>query len=154
MNRLGALVCTLVAVAILVAQGPANAGGTLTIAAVPTSRGTTYTTPVVVAEKGDEVTFYNLEPFPHDVRSVVMGPDDTVWCNPVNPDEPEDPIRNPRQFPLGQCPLLWTPPISMTIGTISTVVYGTENLIPGTTVEFYCTVFPNMRGTLLVPDIP
>ncbi|MGH2754080.1 MAG: cupredoxin domain-containing protein [Actinomycetota bacterium] len=131
-------------------EGPATRVGSPVIVAVPGSRGATYATPVIVAQPGDEITFVNAEPFVHDVRSVAMGPDDTPWCNPWDPDEPRHRKRNPRQFPKGKCPLLWSLPISMTVGAVETKVYGTKNLVPGTTVDFYCTVFPNMRGTVIV----
>ena len=128
----------------------ASAVGTRVIAAVPGSRAGTYATPVAVVEPGDELTFLNVEPFVHDVRSVAMGPDDTSWCNPADPDEPQHRIRNPRRFPIGKCPLLWSLPISMTVGAVETKVYGTKNLKSGKSYEFYCTVFPNMRGTVIV----
>jgi plastocyanin len=124
--------------------------GSVVIAAVPGSRETTYATPVAFVEPGDDLTFVNLEPFPHTVRSVETGPDDGMWCGPPNPDEPTHKKRNPRRFPKGKCPLLWTPPIALTNGVVTTKVYGTKNLESGTSVEFYCTVFPNMKGTLIV----
>ena len=78
------------------------------ILAVPGSRTGTYATPVVVRQPGEELSFVNTELFPHDVRSVAMGPDDTPWCNPWDADEPQHLVRNPRQFPKGKCPLLWS----------------------------------------------
>jgi plastocyanin len=124
--------------------------GSPAIVAVPGSRGATYASPVAAVQPGDELRFVNLELFPHDVRSVEMGPDDTSWCKPADAGRPPHPVRNPRQFRKGKCPLLWTLPITMTVGAVDTKVYGTENLESGTTVEFYCTVFPNMKGTLVV----
>ena len=124
--------------------------GSPVIVAVPGSRGGTYATPIIVAQPRDDITFVNAEPFAHDVRSVQMGPDNTSWCKPWDPDEPQHRKRNPRQFPRGKCPLLWSLPTSMTVGAVETKVYGTENLEPGTTVEFYCTVFPDMRGSVIV----
>ncbi|MGH2729707.1 MAG: hypothetical protein ACRDJI_03780 [Actinomycetota bacterium] len=124
--------------------------GTPLIMAVPGSRAATYGTPVVVVQPGDDLTFVNAELFPHDVRSEETGPDDTPWCNPVNPREPQHRIRNPRQFQIGKCPLLWSPAISMTVGVLETKVFGTKNLVSGTTIDFYCTVFPNMRGRVIV----
>ncbi len=121
------------------------------ILSVPGSRGATYGTPVVVVQPNDELRFLNADLFVHDVRSVAMGPDDTRRCNPPEADEPPHPKRNPRRFPLGKCPLLWTPPIAVTNGVFESKVYGTENLEPGKTFEFYCTVFPNMRGQVIVP---
>jgi plastocyanin len=132
------------------APEPAAAAGVPAIVAGPGSRAATYVTPVIVAQRGDDIAFVNLEPFAHNVRSVEFGPDDTPWCKPWDADEPQHRKRNPRQFPIGKCPLLWTLPISMTGGAIQTKVYGTANLKAGTTVEFYCTVFPNMRGELIV----
>jgi hypothetical protein len=120
------------------------------IATVPGSRAGTYATPVVVIERGADLSFVNTEPFPHDVRSVAMGPDDVSWCEPYDRDEPAHAKRNPRQFPKGKCPLLWSPAIAMTTGAVETKVHGTKNLKPGTSVEFYCTNFPDMRGTVVV----
>lgn len=124
--------------------------GTTAIVAVPGSRESTYATPVAVVEPGDELSLVNVELFPHDVRSVAMGPDDTPWCKPAEPNEPQHRIRNPRRFPKGKCPLLWSLPISMTVGAVQTKIYGTENLKSGTSIDFYCTVFPNMQGTVIV----
>ena len=90
------------------------------------------------------------EPFAHSVRSVAFGPDNVSWCQPWDADRPQHPVRNPRQFPRGKCPLLWSLSITMTTGAVQTKVYGTKNLKPGSSVEFYCTVFPDMRGTLIV----
>ena len=120
------------------------------IVAVPGSRSGTYATPVMVVEKGGELTFLNAEPFAHSVRSFAFGPDNVPWCRPWDRDQPRHPVRNPRQFPKGKCPLLWSLAITMTTGAVQTKVYGTNNLKPGSTVEFYCTVFPTMKGTLIV----
>ena len=124
--------------------------GSPVIATVPGSRAGSYATPLLVTQPGDDITFVNGDLFAHSVRSVAIGPDDTSWCKPWDADEPAHPRRNPRQFPIGKCPLLWTLPISMTVGVVQTKVYGTDNLESGTTIEFYCTVFPSMRGTLVV----
>ena len=145
--RLGVVAAVLTA---MLPVSPARAAGSPAIVAGPASRAATYATPITVIEPGDDLLFVNGELFAHDVRSVAMGPDDTSWCNPWDADQPYHPRRNPRQFPKGKCPLLWTPAISMTAGAVQTKVYGTENLESGTTVEFYCTVFPNMKGTLIV----
>ncbi|HWL66113.1 MAG TPA: hypothetical protein VNP73_09085 [Actinomycetota bacterium] len=129
---------------------PAGAAGTPVVMSQPASRETTYTTPVVVIQPGEDVTFVNTDLFPHDVRSVLMGPDNTSWCKPADPDEPQHRVRNPRRFPIGKCPLLWTPPIGMTNGVLESKLYGTDNVTSGTTVDFYCTVFPNMTGKVIV----
>jgi plastocyanin len=124
--------------------------GSPAIVAVPGSRAGSYATPVIFTQPGDDITFVNAEPFVHDVRSVAMGPDNTSWCKPWDASQPAHPKKNPRQFPKGGCPLLWTLPISMTVGAVETKVFGTQNLKPGTEVEFYCTNFPSMRGTVIV----
>ena len=146
----GALATQPVGAGELLAIVESEAAGTPAIVAVPGSRAGTYGTPVVVVEKGDDLTFVNMELFAHDVRSVAVGPDNTPWCNPAEPSEPQHPVKNPRRFAKGKCPLLWSLPISMTVGAVETKVYGTNNLKPGTTVKFYCTVFPSMQGQVIV----
>jgi plastocyanin len=121
------------------------------VLAGPGARSSNYATPLVIVQPGDDVTFMNLDLFPHSVRSKVMGPDNVPWCKPADPDEPRHRIRNPRRFPIGKCPLLWTPPISMTNGVMESKLYGTKNLYAGSTVDFYCTVFPKMKGTVFAP---
>ncbi|HYI46676.1 MAG TPA: hypothetical protein VE174_14555 [Actinomycetota bacterium] len=130
-------------------EAPESAGSPV-ISAIPGSRAGSYATPVIVTQPGDEISFVNADVFLHSVRSVATGPDNTSWCKPWDRNEPAHPKRNPRQFAKGKCPLLWTLPISMTVGAVQTKVYGTENLRPGTTVDFYCTVFPSMQGRLIV----
>jgi plastocyanin len=132
------------------ASTPFEIVGSPVISTLPGSRAGAYATPVIVAQPGDAISFVNTDVFLHSVRSVATGPDNTSWCKPWSANEPVHPKRNPRQFPKGKCPLLWSLPISMTVGAVQTKVYGTENLRPGTTVDFYCTVFPSMQGSLIV----
>lgn len=153
MRRRAAVLGAASAFVLFVGAVPTRAArvGTPAIVAVPGSRASTYATPVVVVQPGDDLTFVNIELFPHDVRSRAKGPDDAAWCNPANPKEPQHPVRNPRQFPIGKCPLLWSPPITATVGAVQTKVYGTNNLVSGENVDFFCTVFPGMKGTVIVP---
>jgi plastocyanin len=138
------------AAAAIVGAHPFDPAGAAAIVAVPGSREATYATPVMVVDRGDELSFVNAEPFAHSVRSEAFGPDDVPWCQPWDPHKPQHRVRNPRQFPRGKCPLLWSLSITMTTGAVQTKVYGTKNLKPGSSIEFYCTVFPDMRGTLIV----
>jgi hypothetical protein len=120
------------------------------IVAVAGSRNGTYATPVTVVERGEPVSFVNVDLFVHDVRSRVKGPDRMPWCGRVDRGEPLHPVRNPRRFPVGKCPLLWTPPIAVTNGVVESRIYGTQNLRSGTTIDFFCTVFPEMKGSVIV----
>jgi plastocyanin len=92
-----------------------------------------YATPVVVTSVGGDLSFINADASRHDVVAVdAVGPDDQPWCVSA---------------PAGQCPLFWSTLIG--IGQ-QTPVLGTENLESSASYEFYCTLHPNMRGTLVV----
>jgi plastocyanin len=132
------------------ATGRVSDAGSPAVVSLPGSRSGTYATPVIVVQPGEKVRFINLDLFVHDVRSKVKGPDNVLWCKPADPREPAHPVRNPRRFPKGKCPLLWTPPIALTNGVVDTKLYGTQNLKSGSTIDFFCTVFPEMRGKVIV----
>lgn len=92
-----------------------------------------YAPPVVAVRKGGSLTYVNADVAPHDVvTDDVYGPDDQPWC---------------RNYPLNRCPLIWSNLISL--GN-STPVLGLENVTPGATYAFTCSLHPNMRGTLVV----
>jgi plastocyanin len=93
-----------------------------------------YTVPVIVMRVGDNVKYTNADVAPHDVVATTRIGPDTAWCAQAH-------------FPAGQCPLIWSPLVSLG-GTAD--VYGTENLVAGDQVEFKCTLHPNMKGTLVV----
>lgn len=106
----------------------------------PGAQLTGWTQPVLVVREGDTVTYTNADVALHDVVSKgVFGPD-TGWCAQA-------------QFPLGQCPLVWTPLLG--VGGQSKV-YGLDNVRPGQDVPFVCTIHGNMKGTLkkVSTDIP
>lgn len=111
--------------------GGSPAGGSVVLAQ-PGSFATSYTTRATVAQKGGRLTFVNGDLQPHDVVAYGhTGPGDQPWC---------------AKFPKGKCPLFW----SELIGAGQTTpVQGLENLEPGSTYTFYCTIHPSMRGTLV-----
>ena len=96
-----------------------------------------YVTPVVVVERGEALTYYNLDVPEHDfVATDAFVPKKsehkTKWCS---------------GFRSGKCPLFWTP----TIGAgESTEVLGLKRVKPGTQYGFFCSRHPNMQGTLIV----
>ena len=97
-----------------------------------------YATPVVVANKGGDVSYTNIDLVRHDViqdprTDGVAGPDSKPWCG---------------RFPDGKCPVFWTP--LMGLGQ-TTSVRGLENVKRGQTYTFYCSLHPGMRGRLIVP---
>ena len=97
-----------------------------------------YLTPVIVASRGGEVSYTNIDLVRHDVvqdprADGVAGPDNQPWCG---------------RFAAGKCPVFWTPLIGL---GQTTAVKGLDNIKPGTTYSFYCSLHPGMRGRLLVP---
>jgi plastocyanin len=91
----------------------------------------TYYTPAAVAEKDGTVTLVNADIQLHDVVAVdAYGPQTQPWCT---------------SYPLGKCPLFWTPLVAL---GQTTELQGTENLTPGETYKFKCSIHPWMQGTL------
>ena len=97
----------------------------------------TYTAPVVVTQKGGQITYVNLDIVQHDVVQDprvdgVSGPKKKPWC---------------AAFKKGSCPVFWTPKIG--VGQ-QTEVLGLESVKPGSVYSFYCTLHASMKGTLVV----
>ncbi|HEV7887131.1 MAG TPA: PQQ-binding-like beta-propeller repeat protein [Acidimicrobiales bacterium] len=125
--------------------GPLSAGGVTApeapkapggvgpvIASGPGAFSAGYTTRAMVVQRGGSLTYANADIAQHDVVSREYGPATQAWC--------------PR-FPAGKCPLIWSDLIS--VGT-TTPVLGLENVKPGVQYNFYCTLHPNMQGTIVV----
>jgi plastocyanin len=96
-----------------------------------------YAAPVVVTEKGGQITYMNLDIAQHDVvqdpkADRIAGPRKKPWC---------------KAFRRKACPVFWTRRIG--IGQ-QTKVLGLGAVKPGKTYSFYCTLHPGMRGTLIV----
>jgi plastocyanin len=95
-----------------------------------------YLTPVIAAAKGGDLTYTNLDLERHNVVHDVAqdgfgGPSDQPWC---------------KQFKGAKCPVFYSELIGL---AQSEPVLGLENLEPGTTYTFFCTLHPGMKGTLL-----
>ena len=95
-----------------------------------------FATPVVVTTVGGPLTFVNSDIAPHNF----VADEDFVpkklakkkeWC---------------ASFAKGKCPLFWSPTI--TAGQ-QTDVLGLDLLKSGQTYSFFCSLHPNMRGTLV-----
>lgn len=133
-----------IAVAALAAGTVPARAAVVVVFAGPGSYLTTYTTPVAAATQGGELTLLNGDIQLHDVVSDAFGPDTQLWC--------DDLVTPTREFPLGQCPLFWTPLIPL---TATSRVYGLENIVPGTVYSFYCSIHPGMIGRLAaLPGAP
>jgi plastocyanin len=96
-----------------------------------------FATPVVVIQKGDAITFYNTDVPQHDfVATDAFVPKrkakKTKWCS---------------GFRRGRCPLFWSPKIG--VGQ-STSVLGLSRVRSGEQYGFFCSLHPNMKGTLIV----
>lgn len=140
----------LVAVMAAVALGApaAHAGDVVGQAAAgPGSYAAGYLTPVVIVQAGGSITFTNLDVAPHSfVHDVAVdgfgGPHDAPWCTPAKKGKKHNKHRH-----KGPCPVFY----SETIGLgQQTQVLGLENVEPGRTYSFFCTVHHNMKGKLIV----
>lgn len=105
-------------------------------AAGPGGFATGFATPVVVTTVGGTVTFVNSDVASHNF----VADEDFVpkklakkkqWC---------------ASYSKGKCPLFWSPTI--TAGQ-QTDVLGLGLLKSGQTYSFFCSLHPNMRGTLV-----
>jgi plastocyanin len=95
-----------------------------------------FATRVVAIQEGEGVTFYNFDIAPHNFVAdgaylSKKAAKKAKWCSAFD----------------GKCPLFWSPQI--TAGE-STGVEGVDALKSGDQFGFYCTVHPNMKGTLVV----
>ncbi|MBW3583986.1 MAG: hypothetical protein KY455_12910 [Euryarchaeota archaeon] len=102
-----------------------------TVVAGPGAWLTTYATPAVAVEQGGSLSFTNSDLLHHDVVSREKGVDDAPWCS---------------GYATGDCPLFWSPLIGL---GETTPVVGLEETTPGTAYTYYCTLHPNMTGTLV-----
>ena len=118
---------------VVLAAAPA---GARVAAAGPGAFAAGFATPVVVTSVGGTITFVNSDIAPHNF----VAAEDYVpkklakkkeWC---------------ASFPKGKCPLFWSPTIS---AGQQTDVLGLDLLKSGQTYSFFCSLHPNMRGTLV-----
>jgi plastocyanin len=81
---------------------------------------------------GGSLTLVNADLMKHNVvADGAYGSDDQPWCT---------------NYEDGVCPLFW----SALIGTgATTQVLGLGEIEAGRTYEFYCTIHPSMKGTLV-----
>jgi plastocyanin len=111
--------------------------GTVSLA-VPGSWLSNYVPPAAAATVGGALTLINLDIQYHDfVADQAYGPDSQPWCV---------------TFRAGSCPLFWSPLIAT---GETTSVLGLENLVAGQVYQYYCTIHPPMRGSLVaLPALP
>lgn len=124
----------LVTVLVVGAAAPAQAAVALT---GPGGFLAGYIPPVVVTAPGEAITYANADIAPHnfvalDTYLSKKAAKKAEWCS---------------AYDKGKCPLFWSPQIS--IGE-TTEVSGVDFLKSGKQYEFYCSLHPNMKGTLIV----
>ncbi len=118
----------------LIVAVPSSAADSVVVAG-PGGQLAGYVTRAQVASKSATLTFLNLDFLTHDVVAYnAYGPDTQEWCS---------------GFPVGRCPLFWSPLIGF---NQTTPVLGLANATAGKTYTFYCTIHPGMRGTLAVVE--
>ena len=103
----------------------------------PTAKYYGYVTPVVVIQKGQGITYTNIDIERHNVVQDVNadgfhGSSTRPWC---------------KQFPAGRCPIFYSPLIGL---GGSENVKGLKYVKPGKVYTFYCTLHPGMKGRLVV----
>lgn len=96
-----------------------------------------FATPVVVIAEGEGITYVNADIARHNfiadgVYLRKKAAKKTEWCS---------------AYEKGKCPLFWSDTI--TAGE-TTEVRGLERVSAGTQYPFFCSVHPNMKGTLIV----
>lgn len=132
-------VLALAALTLLAAAVPARASAQVIVSG-PGAYIANYVTQVVVVSKSAPLTYVNADILGHNVEATsTYGPDSAYWCDGVpGPD---------RAYPLGRCPLFWTP----VIGSAATsVVEGISAAVVGKTYAFRCAPHPGTMNGILV----
>jgi glucose/arabinose dehydrogenase len=104
--------------------------------------GFAYYNPVVAVPVGGSLTMVSADIDRHNIVSAAAGPDTNPWCITYQP---------------GQCPLFWSQLVNAlpASGGPTTEVQGLGALEALTTYDFFCTLHPEMEGTLLaLPELP
>lgn len=138
------------ALAASVVPGASADGPGAVVAGPGASRGAGYTTPVVPVRVGDQPVLVNADVTWHGLVSTDAGPDDRPWCGPADPSKPEDPVRNRRRFPLGQCPLFWAEYARGAGGTSVVLGLDAASVASGRVYEFACPLVEGMTGNFFV----
>lgn len=142
---------TLVAAAIVVALVGAPASAVTeqrpAVIALTQAKITGYATPVVVVERGEEITFNNFDLEKHDVVQDVetdgFGSKKRLpWCEKKKKKSDDHGHHH-----HDGCPLFWSKLIGL---GQSTKILGLKNLKRGETYSFFCTLHQGMKGKLVV----
>lgn len=91
-----------------------------------------YAGSVVVADVAGTLTLTNADLIAHDLVAREPGPEDNPWCVRFAGFDP--------------CPLFASPIVGM---AGQATVEGTDQLVPGTTYPFVCSIHHWMQGTLI-----
>ncbi|HEU4481181.1 MAG TPA: hypothetical protein VFS18_04785 [Actinomycetota bacterium] len=117
--------------------GATERDASLVVASGPLATFHGYAPPVVVIQKGDDLTYANFDIVQHDVvhdaaADGISGPKKRPWCG---------------NFKKGSCPVFWSERAGL---GAQTPVLGLNKVKPGKSYTFYCTLHPSMVGTLVV----
>jgi plastocyanin len=137
----------LIAACTLSLAAPAGAGGDERPGAfaLPQAKVTGYATPVIVVERGEEVTFTNLDLEKHDVVQDVetdgFGSKKRMpWCKKKKADAHG-------HHHASDCPIFWS---KLTGLGDTTPILGLQNVKSGEVYSFFCTLHHGMKGKLIV----
>lgn len=124
------------AAASLMLVGTSNQANAAAVAAGPGGFAAGFATPVTAAPVGGPLTFVNGDIQPHNVIATqnflpAATAKKTPWC---------------KGYSKTKCPIFW----SATVGAgQQTPVLGLENIESGKQYQFFCSVHPGMKGTLV-----
>ena len=103
-----------------------------------------YITPVLVVEKGGELTYANFDIVKHDVVHDVE--EDGFGTKKKMPWCKKEKDAHGHHHHDAACPVFWSAQIGL---GDTTEVLGLENLKPGQIYTFFCTLHHGMKGTLI-----
>jgi plastocyanin len=124
-------------VALGLVLGTASPASAAVVVTGPGGFTTGFLPPVVVIAEGEGITYTNADIAPHNFialdafRSKKVAKK-TQWCS---------------GYKKGKCPLFWSDTIGM---GETTEVRGLEPVRSGEQYTFFCSLHPNMKGTLVV----
>ena len=129
-------VLVLSAVATLSVLGAASPANAAIVFAPPGGFQAGFVPPAAVTTVGGPLSFVNGDIQPHNVIATSdflpkKAVKKTPWC---------------KSYPAAKCPIFWSETVPL--GGTATVL-GTENLESGGRYEFFCSVHPGMKGTLV-----
>jgi plastocyanin len=120
--------------ALVAMAGPASA---VPVVTAPGGFQSGYVPPVIVIAPGESIEYTNLDVASHNF----------VADGSFIPKKAAKKVKWCSGYDKGKCPLFWSPAIGL---GETTPVSGLDRVKSGGQYGFFCTIHPNMKGTLVV----